>query len=100
MTVFPALALRVPLYTRMSCLSRDLFIEKMKKRLAMPRAKPIIITWTTNKETQNDCSDLPDLFFTICGAGAWRLVDKSMRAAIVIVGWFLFSYLFFIHLGG
>lgn len=100
MTVFPALALRVPLYTHMSCLSRDLFIEKMKKRLAMPDTKPIIITWTTSKGTQNDYSGLSDLLFTSCGTGAWRLVDKSMRAAIVIVGWFVFSYLFFIHLGG
>jgi len=98
MTVFPALALRVPLYTRMSCLSRDLFIEKMKKRLAMPITKPIITTWTTRKGTQNDCSDLSGLLFTSCSLGAWRLVDKSMRAAIVVVGWFLFSYLFLLHL--
>jgi len=100
MTVFPALALRVPLYTRMSCLSRDLFIEKMKKRLAMPITKPIITTWTTSKGTQNDYGYLSDLLFTSCSLGAWRMVDKPMRATIVIVGWFLFSYLFFIHLGG
>jgi len=98
MTVFPALALRVPLYTRMSCLSRDLFIEKMKKRLAMSDAKPIIITWTTRKETQNDYSGLSYLLFAGCGFGAWRLGNTAMRAAIVIVGWFLFSYLFLLHL--
>jgi len=84
----------------MSCLSRDLFIEKMKKRLAMSDAKPIIITCTTSKGAQNGYGGIPGLLFTSCGTGAWRLVDKSMRAAIVIVGWFAFSYLFFIHLGG
>jgi len=72
----------------------------MQRMLAMSDAKPIITTWTKSKGTQNDYGYLSDLLFTGCGFGAWRLVDKAMKATIAIVGWFAFSYLFFIHLGG